>query len=224
MPEDACHRRVEVEHFGSAGRGLVVVEVPAVRAGGRSGRPPGHRPAESDALTYLGLVQKATGDPGQAAGNLRRALDLYRDLGDRLGEAQALNHLGELLGSARAASARAHHEQALEIATSIGASIDQARALGASAAPACTTGSPVGPPRRYARRWPSTRSSDPCTRRASRRSCATTISREPGCSTNAPFTVAMPAHWRPPIGNWTRSRLILPWPVAGSFTPDFLRS
>ena len=89
----------------------------------------GHRPAESDALTYLGLVQKATGDSGQAAGNLRRALDLYRDLGDRLGEAQALNHLGELLGPARAASARAHHEQALEIATSIGASIDQARAL-----------------------------------------------------------------------------------------------
>lgn len=60
----------------------------------------------------------------------RRALELYRDLGDRLGEAQALNDLGELLlGSAGAASARAHHEQALEIATSIGASIDQACAL-----------------------------------------------------------------------------------------------
>jgi tetratricopeptide (TPR) repeat protein len=90
----------------------------------------GHRPSESDALTYLGLVRQATGDPEQAAGNLRRALELYRDLGDRLGEAQALNHLGELLlVSAGAASARAHHEQALEIATSIGAPIDQAHAL-----------------------------------------------------------------------------------------------
>ena len=40
-------------------------------------------------------------------------------------EAQALNHLGELLLlSAGAASARAYHQQALEIATSIGAPTD----------------------------------------------------------------------------------------------------
>ena len=75
-------------------------------------------------------MQKATGDREQAVGNLRRALELYRDLGDRLGEAQALNHLGELLlALAGAAGARAHHEQALEIASSIGAPVEQAHAL-----------------------------------------------------------------------------------------------
>jgi tetratricopeptide (TPR) repeat protein len=75
-------------------------------------------------------VQQATGDREQAAGNLRRALELYRDVDDRAGQAQALNRLGELLlVSAEAASARTHHGQALEIATSIGAPIDQAHAL-----------------------------------------------------------------------------------------------
>jgi tetratricopeptide (TPR) repeat protein len=75
-------------------------------------------------------VQQATGHPAEAAENLTAALKLYRDLNDRAGVADTLNYLGEtLLASAEAERARACHEEALKIATDIGAPIIEAHAL-----------------------------------------------------------------------------------------------
>jgi Tfp pilus assembly protein PilF len=57
-------------------------------------------------------------------------LEQFRDLGDRLGQAEALNNLGELLCQAQTAQrARDHHSQALAIAHEIGAPLEEARAL-----------------------------------------------------------------------------------------------
>ena len=47
------------------------------------------------ALEHLGVVQTVTGDYPAAAASLTRALELFRDLGDRHGEAGALINLGE---------------------------------------------------------------------------------------------------------------------------------
>jgi Tfp pilus assembly protein PilF len=76
------------------------------------------------------VVQRAGEDYPAAAASLARALQLYRDLGERPGEAQALNHQGELsLASGEPAEARDRYEEALAIAVSIAARPEQARAL-----------------------------------------------------------------------------------------------
>ena len=54
---------------------------------------------------------------------------MYRDLGDRLGEANALNSMGGLLASSDVIQARCCHEQALEISHAIRAAQEEARAL-----------------------------------------------------------------------------------------------
>ena len=41
-------------------------------------------------------MQQQTADYPAAAASHRQALDLFRDLGNRLGQAEALNNLGEL--------------------------------------------------------------------------------------------------------------------------------
>jgi Tfp pilus assembly protein PilF len=57
-------------------------------------------------------------------------LEQFRDLGDRLGQAEALNNIGDLLGQALTShQARHHHSQALAIAHDIGAPFEEARAL-----------------------------------------------------------------------------------------------
>jgi Tfp pilus assembly protein PilF len=57
-------------------------------------------------------------------------LEQFRDLGDRLGQAEALNNLGELLCQTQTAQrALDHHSQALAIAHEIGAPLEEARAL-----------------------------------------------------------------------------------------------
>jgi tetratricopeptide (TPR) repeat protein len=70
-------------------------------------------------------VQYATGDHQAASENLTHALQVYRDLGDRVGEAGTLNAIGE---TSRIADAETFHLQALEVATEMGAPIEQARA------------------------------------------------------------------------------------------------
>ena len=75
-------------------------------------------------------MQQETGDCPAAAASHRQALALYSDLGNRLGQAEALNRLGEL--AARTADgplARKRHTQALAIARDIGAAPEEARAL-----------------------------------------------------------------------------------------------
>jgi len=75
-------------------------------------------------------VQQETGDYPAAAASHQQALTLFGDLGDRLGQAEALNRLGELAArTADSAQAREHHTQALATARDLGAAPEQARAL-----------------------------------------------------------------------------------------------
>ena len=55
---------------------------------------------------------------------------MFRDLGDRIGEAETLNSLGELRSrTSDTQQARGHHDQALAIARDLGAPQEEARAL-----------------------------------------------------------------------------------------------
>jgi tetratricopeptide (TPR) repeat protein len=72
---------------------------------------------EANVLDDLGLLNGKRGDGERAAGYHRRSLALYRELGDRGGEACAHNGLGEaFLVGGRFPEARAAHAEALEIA------------------------------------------------------------------------------------------------------------
>ena len=74
-------------------------------------------------------MQRLTGDYPAATASHARALKLYRDLHNRLGEANALNNMGELsLVSATPAEALARHNQAHAIATDIASPLEEARA------------------------------------------------------------------------------------------------
>jgi tetratricopeptide (TPR) repeat protein/transcriptional regulator with XRE-family HTH domain len=91
------------------------------------------RPRSSDAayaLNELGLVQQLTGDYPAAAASHRQALALSRDRGDRAGQVEMLNCLGELaFRTADGRQARDHHARALALAREIGAPLEEARAL-----------------------------------------------------------------------------------------------
>ena len=55
---------------------------------------------------------------------------MYRDLGNRAGQAEALNYLGEVLSlSGDGQQARDHYARALAIAREINAPLEEARAL-----------------------------------------------------------------------------------------------
>jgi len=70
-----------------------------------------------------------TGDCPTAASHLSSALELYRDLSARPGEAEALNALGELsLASGAPAETQSHYDQALAIAIAIASPLQEARA------------------------------------------------------------------------------------------------
>jgi tetratricopeptide (TPR) repeat protein len=72
----------------------------------------------------------ATGEYPAAAQALEQALDIYRDLGDRGGEAEALNKRGTLHRiSGDLAQAGGCHQRALEVARAIASSWDEAHAL-----------------------------------------------------------------------------------------------
>jgi tetratricopeptide (TPR) repeat protein/transcriptional regulator with XRE-family HTH domain len=85
----------------------------------------GYRIGEAAALHYLAIAQYRTEDHRAVSQNLTRALQIYRDLGSRFQEARLLNAIGE---TSPTADAESFHMQALEIATEIGALIEQARA------------------------------------------------------------------------------------------------
>ena len=62
-------------------------------------------------------------------GTLQEALDVYRELGDRGSEAEALNEVGALHKPGGDLSrARSCHQQGLDLARQIGSSWDEARA------------------------------------------------------------------------------------------------
>ena len=75
-------------------------------------------------------MQQRTGDYPGATASHQRALALFTDLGNLLGQAEALNRLGELSSRTSAtARARDRHTQALAIARDISAAPEEARAL-----------------------------------------------------------------------------------------------
>ena len=88
-------------------------------------RPHGRAYAHND----LGVVQQLTGDFPAAASH-QRALAMFSDLGNLLGQAEAHNNLGQLaIRAANTPQARTHHAQALAIARDISAPLEEARAL-----------------------------------------------------------------------------------------------
>lgn len=87
------------------------------------------RLGQAHTLNYLGITQHVSDDYLAAETTMTNALELYRDLGHRLGQAEVLNNLGDLYAVSDPAQARAHHEQALEIAQSISAVLEEAHAL-----------------------------------------------------------------------------------------------
>ena len=87
------------------------------------------RLGQAHTLNYLGLAQHVSDDYLTAEATMTDALELYRDLGHRLGQAEVLNNLGEVYAISNPAQARTCHEQALEIARSIFAILEEARAL-----------------------------------------------------------------------------------------------
>ena len=101
------------------------------------------------ALTLLVLQLKVpphaqVAHPDSAAASHQQALEMFRDFGHRLGQAEALNRLGELSSRTSAIDqARERHAQALTIARDIGIPFEEARALGRTR--------PGRPPRRQHR-------------------------------------------------------------------------
>jgi tetratricopeptide (TPR) repeat protein len=76
------------------------------------------------------VVQRLTGDHPAATASLTQALELFRDLGDRHGQAGALINLGELLlVSSEYREARGYFTQALGIARGIDTPVEEAKAL-----------------------------------------------------------------------------------------------
>jgi tetratricopeptide (TPR) repeat protein len=75
-------------------------------------------------------VRQLTGDHPGAARDLEEALGIFRDIGERGGEVEALNQVGTLhracgdLGQAGSC-----HQQALDLARQIGSSQDEGHAL-----------------------------------------------------------------------------------------------
>ena len=75
-------------------------------------------------------MQQETGDYPGAAASHQQALALFADLGHLLGQAEALNRLGELsLRTSATGQARDQHTRALAIARDISAAPEEARAL-----------------------------------------------------------------------------------------------
>jgi tetratricopeptide (TPR) repeat protein len=87
------------------------------------------RAGQAWALEGLGVVQRLAGDCPAATASLTRAVELFRDLGDRHGQAGASINLGELLSLSLAfREARGYFVQALSIARDIGTPAGEAQA------------------------------------------------------------------------------------------------
>ncbi|MFF4588593.1 tetratricopeptide repeat protein [Streptomyces sp. NPDC001388] len=75
------------------------------------------------------MIHTRLAQPEQAAAHHRQAITIYRENGDRDGEARALNGLGEAArANGRHTDALPHHTDALTIAEDIGNPGQQARA------------------------------------------------------------------------------------------------
>ena len=78
----------------------------------------------------LAVVLRHTADYPAAAAAHERSLELFRELGDPLGEAEALNHYGALLtATGQPGQARACHLSALDLARGVHAALEEALSL-----------------------------------------------------------------------------------------------
>jgi hypothetical protein len=117
------------------------------------------------------MGQQLTGDYQAVAASQQRALQLFRDLGNQLGQAEALNKLGELATQTQATSKTGdQHTQAMAIARDLGARQGRKPApWKASATATSTTATPATPRSTCGRHWPCTGASAPPPPSASRK-------------------------------------------------------
>ena len=92
------------------------------------------------------MVQQLTGEYPAAADCHQQAPELFHNLDNSHGQAEALNRLGEpSLRTSAPGLARDQHTQALAIAHDVGDVLEEAHALKASATATCKTATPHGP-------------------------------------------------------------------------------
>ncbi|WP_433041759.1 ATP-binding protein [Dactylosporangium sp. CS-033363] len=105
----------------------------AIHAAGReAAHITSDRAGEAAALVSLGATQEVQGRFGEAAANLRRALDEYTDLGDLAGQSRALRYLGHVhWRRGPYDTAAGYAERALELARRLGDRTAEAAALDA---------------------------------------------------------------------------------------------
>jgi len=89
-----------------------------------------HRSRFSLRLLDLGIVRRMTGAYLAAAQDLEQALGIYRDIGNRVGDAEALNETGTLHRvTGDLAQAEGCHRQALDLARAMASPWLEAYAL-----------------------------------------------------------------------------------------------
>ena len=115
-------------------------------------------------------MQQLTGDYPAAAASHQQALELFRDLGDRHGQAEALNSLGELSSrTADSQQARDHHARRWPSPATSAPPWKKHAPWKESAAATSTTATPAKAPPTCGRHSPSTSASEPPPPGASRK-------------------------------------------------------
>jgi CHAT domain-containing protein/tetratricopeptide (TPR) repeat protein len=89
----------------------------------------GNKAAEADAQRGLGTVLYQQGRWNDAPAPLQAAIALYAELGDRIGEARALDQLGSAGAMTRRPDADASYRRAIEIFAAAGDRVEQARTI-----------------------------------------------------------------------------------------------
>lgn len=89
----------------------------------------GHLAGEAECLIRLGDVERGICGYGHAARNLERALAIFREIGDPVMQADALNGLGDVHFQMGAPDqARIYHAASLQLVNQTGTTREQARA------------------------------------------------------------------------------------------------
>ncbi len=88
------------------------------------------KPNEAVALVYLGRTYAKLGNAEGTVNNYGAALEIFREIGDRTGEASVLNNIaGFLRDNGRYADALKYYEQAIPLMRQFGSKTDVAKAL-----------------------------------------------------------------------------------------------
>ncbi|WP_206044056.1 tetratricopeptide repeat protein [Geitlerinema sp. P-1104] len=116
----------------ASGRGRYRLTVVVIGAEDyQGGQEPGSANAEADQLLQQGIQQFNRSQFREALASWERALEFFREIGDRAGEGLTLGNLGSAYSSmGQYQRAITFHEQSLAIAREIGARTGEGRALG----------------------------------------------------------------------------------------------